>query len=746
MPDQNQPLIGQNEPGTLAPSYPTPASDIQFTGITEGNITDYLQGVYGQPPPGGTNPDYFLVNETPINWQYFKRIYAKDRLVEDTYNASISYLAESKDHPIFTRDYIVRRAVYQPRNRLSSLTGIVNATVTAGGSGYDQSKVTVTLSGGTGSGGAVTAVVSAGVIVHLVITAEGNYTVAPTVTINGNGAGSGATGTVEVQPATALLTKEDYIRTPDNPMDGLYVLVRRVYTTLPGPVLSGTQLDKKSNVVVDYQKQFVASGTVLSGVVGAVVLSLTIVDGGTGYTGNGTLVFSGGGGSGAAGTFTFSAASPSGKIGSVTLTNPGAGFTFLPTATISGGGGSGATVSVVITGKPIATLTLLSSDNTFTDVPPVVITDTAGTGSGATGLAKLAATTVASIAVDSGGTGYTAPTVTISAPDDAGGTQATATATVSGGAVTSISMTDNGTGYRRVPTVTITEVGGSGAAATASLTATTVESVTLTATGNGYQNPLVSCTIGGSNASVSAAIQPTSIASLTLTAAGSGYSSPIVTISGGGGGGATATAALATGTVTGVTLTNPGAGYTSAPTITTSGGGGSGAVIVAVLASLTWVEVDPQTSCIDLVMRTSPRLNSLRTIIGLPISYRVQRRGFHFLTFITVSADDRIAVGSLEEAIEGGNGAAQAYMDIYYLTDSGFKAFVATANRGFSVSGGAVSGTQYFAWSDAGGPHVYTARVTPITNGTSAGIVDISAEQQQYGIWEVRVTYLNQSF
>ena len=50
---------------------------------------------------------------------------------------------------------------------------------------------------------------------------------------------------------------------------------------------------------------------------------------------------------------------------------------------------------------------------------------------------------------------------------------------------------------------------------------------------------------------------------------------PLATLSGGGGTGATARAIFnpATGTVTGIVITNPGVNYTSAPTITLSGGG-----------------------------------------------------------------------------------------------------------------------------------------------------------------------------
>lgn len=60
-----------------------------------------------------------------------------------------------------------------------------------------------------------------------------------------------------------------------------------------------------------------------------------------------------------------------------------------------------------------------------------------------------------------------------------------------------------------------------------------------------------------------------------LTVSGGGYiDTPIVTITGGGGSGATAIATInGSGNLTGITITNPGIGYTSTPTFALSGGG-----------------------------------------------------------------------------------------------------------------------------------------------------------------------------
>jgi hypothetical protein len=73
-----------------------------------------------------------------------------------------------------------------------------------------------------------------------------------------------------------------------------------------------------------------------------------------------------------------------------------------------------------------------------------------------------------------------------------------------------------------------------------------------------------------------------SLSSVTVSAGGSGYTSaPTVTINGGGGTGATATANLTGGAVSTITVTNRGQDYTSLPTVTFSSGGGTGAAATA---------------------------------------------------------------------------------------------------------------------------------------------------------------------
>ena len=83
---------------------------------------------------------------------------------------------------------------------------------------------------------------------------------------------------------------------------------------------------------------------------------------------------------------------------------------------------------------------------------------------------------------------------------------------------------------------------------------------------------------GGHNVTIAQALQaPTGngVSATGLTASGGGFiDTPMVTITGGGGTGATAVANIdANGNLTGITITNPGTGYTSAPTFALLGGG-----------------------------------------------------------------------------------------------------------------------------------------------------------------------------
>lgn len=122
----------------------------------------------------------------------------------------------------------------------------------------------------------------------------------------------------------------------------------------------------------------------------------------------------------------------------------------------------------------------------------------------------------------------------------------------------------------------ITLTGGTLAndSATSSSLASGVTGLTLTAGGTHATPPPV--TISGAGTGTGATATATlgvTAASFTINGGTTVYSAaPTVTISGGGGSGATATAVLTGGVVSGITITKPGTGFTTAPAIAFGGG------------------------------------------------------------------------------------------------------------------------------------------------------------------------------
>lgn len=265
MPRAPQPFSGQNiSPNEFLVEYPTPnkVDEVLKTAIIK-NATDYVSLLYGTPPPENTHAGHLLCAQIPVDWNLVQRVYAADLTLEQTYNFNQLFSGDSASHPIFIRDFLVRRANYTRTANGATLAGLYLATVTAGGSGYTQDTVSATVSGGTGSGGTVTPIVSNGAVVALAITAVGTYTAVPNVTINDTGAGVGATGTLSIQPATAVLVKEEEMRLgPDNYRDSLWMLVRRTYETLPGPWLPFTRYDDNLGPIQGQRRAVVNTGQV----------------------------------------------------------------------------------------------------------------------------------------------------------------------------------------------------------------------------------------------------------------------------------------------------------------------------------------------------------------------------------------------------------------------------------------------------------------------------------------------------
>ena len=152
-------------------------------------------------------------------------------------------------------------------------------------------------------------------------------------------------------------------------------------------------------------------------------------------------------------------------------------------------------------------------------------------------------------------------------------TNVSQTSTSGSGTGIKFSITTDGSGN---PTVTITTI-GSGYAASNTIVITDPGNTTNTATVTvgSIKNQM---TVGLTNGSV---IYTGTITGLTITTAGTGYSAGTLSATGGGGSGFAGTYTVTGGVVSTVTITNAGSGYTSTPTIVISDAGNSNAVITA---------------------------------------------------------------------------------------------------------------------------------------------------------------------
>jgi len=121
-------------------SLPTPViDDVIITEVVNAWKGDYQKLEYGtmwdSVPHGsqqGSFPEHKLVFQqvSSEDGQWVKRIWANDRVNQDSYNYAIKYSAGSQQHPIYTRTYIVPRETYFPLVDLTPDTMFPNALLT----------------------------------------------------------------------------------------------------------------------------------------------------------------------------------------------------------------------------------------------------------------------------------------------------------------------------------------------------------------------------------------------------------------------------------------------------------------------------------------------------------------------------------------------------------------------------------------------------------------------------------------
>ncbi len=276
-----------------------------------------------------------------------------------------------------------------------------------------------------------------------------------------------------------------------------------------------------------------------------------------------------------------------------------------------------AAATATVTDGLITSITVTNAGSGYKASPAVTLRSTSASATNRGGGATAIAThKLGSVTLTDGGSGYTsAPTVTLTG---GGGTGAAAIANVTGGSVSGITIQNPGTGYTSAPKVEFTGGGGSGAYAEAALDLATVDTVKVTAGGSNYTSGQVDVVFSTFNVSGSANGADYNYSGTVRSATnGNGFQIVLdgttyaVNTSNPYAGGvnakgtaiptnaqvivnlpetltqATATATVnASGTVTAVTLTQGGRGYTSTPTVTIAGPptlGGTTATIAAVM-------------------------------------------------------------------------------------------------------------------------------------------------------------------
>lgn len=471
---------------------------------------------------------------------------------------------------------------------LSTWGTIVNVSNTTNGSGYTDLPTVDFAQQGSG---AIVGTISFQVVGATINTAGTGYSVGNILTVTG---GSGASCTLSVTAVS---------------LSGAVLSVNIInsgnYTTIPSTINVATSVSP-------------AGGTSCTLNLTVGIKNISITDGGTNYVAAPRVIINSGSGTGAAAYSTIYG----GSVESIVVTNPGYGYLSISSIELDTGSNATAVASLIPTS---VSSTVLTNDGgyTYTSIPSVTITPlgnnaTAGTvymtvvnstmvsggkdytigdsllvsGGSATENAWIKVASVdnegriLSYILENGGS-YTSLPGLLSNPVN-GGTGTLASFNLIMG-VKSIDVGTGGTGYVVPPVVSISApvTGGTVAIAKAVIENGSVTEFTITNSGSKF-NVIPTVTLSnGTGAAGIANLTPTTVSTITMSNKGSGYSSATVSVVNGGATvDATAVANIVGDQVDSITIITSGLGYTDIPTVIIEGDG-FGAEAVANLTPTT---------------------------------------------------------------------------------------------------------------------------------------------------------------
>lgn len=344
------------------------------------------------------------------------------------------------------------------------------------------------------------------------------------VTVGGGTNGltvSSAKGDVVIEPSAAVTVPGDV---------ALSAPAGRVLT--PGSITKVVVDDPGTGYVTPPTVEFLSAqpASASAVVARAGVSGLQVVAGGTGYVTAPTVALVGGGGRDA----TARAFVTNGVVTSLQVTNPGTGYTSAPTVVFSGGSGSGAQAQALIGG--ISSIVVSDLGRGYLVPPQVVISSGDGASTGAITVNDDGG--IVGINLSTPGADYGVPPLVEIIDSTGEGSGAAAEALITRG-VGTFNLTSGGSGYPRAPLVTVAPPPAGPDARTAQVVAEILGSVASIVTpggpigGTGYSAGVRAVFLGGGGSGATAAVTISgslSQAVIPVLAGGSGYAAvPTVT-------------------------------------------------------------------------------------------------------------------------------------------------------------------------------------------------------------------------